>query len=54
MLALRWFLKQSEHGWIVLLLLPVVAFTAVLVGRVLGQMRRDRLARLEEREPEQA
>lgn len=42
-LGLRWFLQQSPTGWIVLLLLPVVAFTAVLVGRVLAQMRRDRL-----------
>ncbi|MFA5943919.1 MAG: hypothetical protein WC876_05585 [Candidatus Thermoplasmatota archaeon] len=44
-LALRWFLKQSPTGWIPLLLLPVVAFTALLVGRVLAQMRRDRAAR---------
>jgi hypothetical protein len=44
-LGLRWFLQQSPTGWILLLLLPVVAFTAVLVGRVLAQMRRDRRAR---------
>lgn len=44
-LALRWFLQQSPSGWIPLLLLPVVAFTAMLAGRVLAQMRRDRQAR---------
>ena len=44
-LSLRWFLKQSPTGWIPLLLLPVVAFTALLVGRVLAQMKRDRAAR---------
>jgi hypothetical protein len=44
-LGLRWFLEQSPTGWIPLLLLPVVAFTAMLAGRVLAQMRRDRLAR---------
>ena len=41
-LGLRWFLERSPTGWIALLLLPVVAFTAMLAGRVLGQMRRDR------------
>jgi hypothetical protein len=44
-LALRWFLQESPTGWIALLLLPVVAFTAMLAGRVLAQMRRDREAR---------
>lgn len=44
-LGLRWFLEQSPTGWIPLLLLPVVAFTAMLAGRVLAQMRRDRQAR---------
>ena len=46
-LGLRWFLQQSPTGWIPLLLLPVVAFTAMLAGRVLAQMRRDRQARAE-------
>ena len=46
-LGLRWFLQQAPTGWIPLLLLPVVAFTAMLAGRVLAQMRRDRLARAE-------
>lgn len=46
-LGLRWFLEGSPTGWIPLLLLPVVAFTAMLAGRVLAQMRRDRLARAE-------
>jgi hypothetical protein len=50
-LALRWFLERSPTGWIPLLLLPVVGFTAMLAGRVLAQMRRDRLARTK---PEQA
>jgi hypothetical protein len=56
-LALRWFLERAPTGWIPLLLLPVVAFTAMLAGRVLAQMRRDRQARAqwqagaEEREP---
>lgn len=44
-LAVRWFLGWSPTGWIPLLLLPVLAFTAMLVGRVLAQMRRDRLER---------
>lgn len=44
-LALRWFLEQSPTGWIPLLLLPVVAFTAMLAGRVLAQMRKDRASR---------
>ena len=46
-LGLRWFLEGSPTGWIPLLLLPVVAFTGLLAGRVLAQMRRDRLARAE-------
>lgn len=44
-LALRWFLERAPGGWVVLVLLPVVAFTGLLVGRVLAQMRRDRLQR---------
>lgn len=44
-LALRWFLERSPTGWIALLLLPVLAFTAMLVGRVLAQLKRDRDAR---------
>lgn len=43
-LGLKWFLQGSPTGWVALLLLPVLLFTAVLVGRVLGQMRRDRQA----------
>lgn len=43
-LGLRWFLERAPTGWVALLLLPVVALTALLVGRVLAQMRRDRLA----------
>ena len=46
-LGLRWFLQQAPTGWIPLLLLPVVAFTGMLAGRVVAQMRRDRLARAE-------
>ena len=46
-LALRWFLTASPTGWIPLLLLPVVAFTAMLAGRVVAQMKRDRAARKE-------
>lgn len=49
-LALRWFLERAPTGWIPLLLLPVVAFTAMLAGRVLAQMRRDRQA-LAQRKP---
>ena len=44
-LALRWFLEESPSGWIALLLLPVLVFTAVLVGRVMAQLKRDRDAR---------
>lgn len=44
-LALRWFLARSPTGWVALLLLPVLVFTAVLVGRVLAQLKRDRDAR---------
>lgn len=50
-LALKWFLERSPSGWVALLLLPVVVFTGVLVGRVLAQMRRDRDA---QRQPEPA
>lgn len=38
-LALREFLRHSPTGWVALLLLPVVAVTALLVGRVLAQLR---------------
>ena len=51
-LALRWFLQRSPTGWVALLLLPVLVFTAVLVGRVLGQLKRDRDARGREQEAE--
>lgn len=51
-LALRWFLEQAPTGWIPLLLLPVVAFTAMLAGRVLAQMRRDHWAPAQ-REPKE-
>lgn len=44
-LGLRWILTVAPTGWVALALLPVVAFTAFLVGRVLGQLRRDRQAR---------
>lgn len=50
-LALKWFLERSPTGWVALLLLPVLAFTAMLVGRVLAQMRRDRLARRDAQVP---
>ncbi|HUR25466.1 MAG TPA: hypothetical protein VM327_05575 [Candidatus Thermoplasmatota archaeon] len=46
-LGLRLFLERAPTGWIPLLLLPVVAFTAMLAGRVLAQMKRDRMARME-------
>lgn len=39
-LAVRWLLVQNPGGWIALLLVPVVALTALVVGRVLAQMRR--------------
>lgn len=39
-LAARWFLRSNPAGWIALMLLPVVALTALLVGKVLAQMRR--------------
>lgn len=41
-LGIRFFLERNPLGWIALALLPIVVFTAVLVGRVLGQLRRDR------------
>lgn len=41
-LGTRWFMQHNPAGWIALLLLPVVALTALVVGKVLGQMRRDR------------
>lgn len=39
-LALRWLLRENPAGWIAILLIPVVALTAMVVGRVLAQMRR--------------
>lgn len=39
-LATRWFVRDSSAGWVAILLLPVVALTALVVGRVLGQLRR--------------
>lgn len=39
-LATRWFVLDNPGGWVALLLLPVVALTALIVGRVLGQLRR--------------
>jgi hypothetical protein len=39
-LGTRWLLQNNPGGWIALLLLPVVALTALLVGRVLGMLRR--------------
>jgi hypothetical protein len=50
-LAVRWLLERTPTGWVPLLLLPVLAFTAMLVGRVLGQMRRDRLERRQGQQP---
>jgi ABC-type uncharacterized transport system permease subunit len=41
-LGLKWVLRRSPTGWVVLLLLPVLLLTAVLAGRVLAQLRRDR------------
>jgi hypothetical protein len=49
-LGLKWFLQGSPTGWVALLLLPVLLLTAVLVGRVLAQMRRDRRAANDEGE----
>lgn len=53
-LALRWFLGWSPSGWVALLLLPVLVFTAVLVGRVLAQLKRDRDARRGRGTPDEA
>ncbi|MEK6976398.1 MAG: hypothetical protein AABY18_08665 [Candidatus Thermoplasmatota archaeon] len=39
-LVTRWFVRDNPGGWVALLLLPVVALTALIVGRVLGQLRR--------------
>lgn len=39
-LGIRWLLRENPTGWIGLLLIPVVALTAFVVGRVLAQMRR--------------
>lgn len=39
-LGVRAFVLSNPAGWAALLLLPVVAFTAMLVGNVLGKMRR--------------
>ena len=41
-LGVRWFLKTNPAGWVALMLLPVVALTAYVVGRVLAQLRRKR------------
>lgn len=43
-LGLRWFLETWRTGWVLLLLVPVLVVSAVLVGRVLGQMKVDREA----------
>lgn len=37
--AARWFVQVNPTGWAALLLLPVVAFTVVIVARVLGKLR---------------
>lgn len=37
--ATRWFVQVNPTGWAALLLLPVVAFTGIIVGRVLGKLR---------------
>ena len=39
-LALRWLLRENPAGWIAILLIPIVALTALVVGKVLAQMRR--------------
>lgn len=39
-LATRWLVLDNPGGWVALLLLPVVALTALIVGRVLGKLRR--------------
>lgn len=39
-LATRWLVLDNPGGWVALLLLPVVALTGLIVGRVLGQLRR--------------
>lgn len=38
-LAVRWFVQVNPAGWAALLLLPVVAFTGLVVGRVLAKLR---------------
>jgi len=54
-LALSEFLRHSPTGWVALLLLPVVAVTALLVGRVLAQLRSPASPQVEglEAEPEE-
>lgn len=44
-LGVRFVLERNPLGWIGLALLPVVALSALLVGNVLGQLRRQRLDR---------
>lgn len=39
-LAIRWFLREAPTGWVALMLLPVVALTAYVVGRVVASLRR--------------
>ena len=39
-LAARWVLRHNPAGWVSLMLLPVVALTALVVGKVVAQMRR--------------
>ncbi len=43
-LAARWVLRHNTAGWVSLMLLPVLALTALLVGKVLMQMRRKPVA----------
>lgn len=47
-LAARWFVQANPAGWAALLLLPVVALTGLIVGRVLAKLREPRAAQTEE------
>ena len=38
--AARWFLQSNPAGWVSLMLLPVVALTGFVVGKVLASLRR--------------
>lgn len=38
--AARWFLQSNPGGWVSLMLLPVVALTGYVVGKVLASLRR--------------